>query len=215
MITHRGIEVHAFECDLIVSDRIILELKALPDDAFAPVHYAQLINYLKCWKIDLGMLVNFGSVNARIKRIVRDEPVWAIQEDYLPIKSNLTEANRIYLRQMRQNILAIGKQYGLGYFDTIYRKIIAIEMEHSGLKCRTEIEIPVRWDGANTILTRQCSAYVLVEDGFLLNVRSLLDCPPKYDFAQMKTFLRNLGLEFGVIVNFGKKQLQIYAVNPD
>jgi hypothetical protein len=30
-----------------------------------------------------------------------------------------------------------------------------------------------------------------------------------------KTYLNSLGLKFGLIVNFGKKQLQIYGVSPD
>lgn len=42
-IVHRGYEVHVFECDLIVWDLIILELKVLPFSTFAAGHYAQII----------------------------------------------------------------------------------------------------------------------------------------------------------------------------
>jgi GxxExxY protein len=210
-LVHRDVAIHTFECDLIIAERIILELKASPENAFAPAHYAQLINYLKCWNKDLGLLVNFGAVNARIERVVWDEPEWVAQEDYASIKNNLTGADRVYLRRIRHAILSIGKQYGFGYFDTVYRKLVAVEMTHIGLECGVEVEIPVKW--SDGILTRQCSEHLLVEKCFLLNIHSLLDRPSRYDFAQMKTFLNHLNLNFGIIANFGKKQLQIYAVN--
>jgi hypothetical protein len=35
-----------------------------------------------------------------------------------------------------------------------------------------------------------------------------------YDFIRMKTFLKSLELRFGLIINFSKRQLQIYGVNP-
>lgn len=84
-IIHRGVEVHLFECDLIVWDLIILELKVLPFTTFAPAHYAQLIHYLKCWGKDLGLLVNFGSTRAQIERVVWDEPVLEIYQNHDPL----------------------------------------------------------------------------------------------------------------------------------
>ena len=43
----------------------------------------------------------------------------------------------------------------------------------------------------------------------------MLNQPTGYDFARTKTYLSSLGLKFGLIVNFGKRQLQIYGVSPD
>ncbi len=212
-IVHRGIEVHVFECDLIVGDLIILELKVLPFSTFVEAHYAQLINYLKCWGKDLGLLVNLGSIRVQIERVVWDEPELAICEDYDLIKPQMTDMDRLCLRQIRHNILAVGQQYGLGYSEIVYRRIIAIEMENNGLNCQAKVEIPAILDGR--VLARHPSDHLVVEGNYLLSVRSLLDQPPRYDFARMKTYLNSLGLKFGLIVNFGKKQLQIYGVNPD
>jgi GxxExxY protein len=212
-IIHRGITVQTFECDLIVWDLIILELKMLPFTTFVARHYAQLICYLKCWIKDLGLLVNFGPTRAQIERFVWDEPELKIHENYDSIKPDMTDTDRLHLRQVRQSILAIGQQHGLGYPETMYRKITAIEMNHNGLSCQSKVEIPARWD--SRVLAQHSSDHLLVEDKYLLNVRSLLDQPPKYDFARTKTYLNSLGLKFGLIVNFGKKQLQIYGVNPD
>lgn len=212
-IIHRDIEVHLFECDLIFFDLIILELKMLPLTTFAAGHYAQLIHYLKCWGKDLGLLVNFGPMRVQIERVIWDEPKLEVDQNYDAIKPHLAKTDELYLHQIWQNIFAIGQQYGLGYPETMYRKIAEIEMKHSGLNCRANVEIPARWH--NRILVQYSSDHLLVESNYLLNIRSLLDQPTRYDFARTKTYLNSLGLKIGLIVNFGKKQLQIYGVSPD
>jgi len=47
-----------FKTDIIVEDRIIIEIKALTK--LTAQHEAQLINYLKATGIKVGLLVNFG-----------------------------------------------------------------------------------------------------------------------------------------------------------
>ena len=49
----------SYEADLIVLDRIIIELKAVK--ALLPEHEAQLLNYLKATGRKVGYLVNFGA----------------------------------------------------------------------------------------------------------------------------------------------------------
>jgi len=212
-IFHREHEIHTFECDLIVWDRIILELKALPSTTFTAAHYAQIFSYLKCWSKDLGLLVNFGVSHADIKRVVWNEQTLAICENYDSLKSELTQSDRTCLRRIRRDLLAVAKQYGLGYPETVYRKIVAVEMQYNGLDCQCNVDVPAKWDGK--ILTRHASDHLLVENKYLVSVCALLEQPAKYEFIRTKTFLNHLGLRFGLVVNFGKKQFQIYGVNPE
>lgn len=51
-------EVGIFYADLLVEDKIIVELKA--SEILANEHFAQLINYLKATRIEVGLLLNFG-----------------------------------------------------------------------------------------------------------------------------------------------------------
>ncbi len=44
--------------DIIVEDSIIVELKAV--DGILPIHFAQLMTYLKIANIELGLLINFN-----------------------------------------------------------------------------------------------------------------------------------------------------------
>ncbi|MFA9189679.1 GxxExxY protein [Flavobacterium sp. FBOR7N2.3] len=57
-----------YRADFVCYDTIILEIKAvshIPD-----IFYAQLRNYLKCTKMKLGMLINFGTSSLMYKRII-------------------------------------------------------------------------------------------------------------------------------------------------
>lgn len=59
-----------FRADLVVEDKIIIEIKSVEN--LAPVHYKKLQTYLKLTKIKLGLLVNFNEalIKNGIKRIV-------------------------------------------------------------------------------------------------------------------------------------------------
>ncbi len=52
--------------DLLIADRLIVELKACR--ALAEEHIAQLLGYLKSARIEHGLLINFGSYKFQIKK---------------------------------------------------------------------------------------------------------------------------------------------------
>jgi GxxExxY protein len=59
-----------FRADIIVENKVILELKSL--EILAPVHSKQLLTYLKLTELKLGLLINFGEalIKNGIHRIV-------------------------------------------------------------------------------------------------------------------------------------------------
>ncbi len=52
--------------DIIVENKVILELKALPE--ITGDESAQLLNYLKATNMEVGLLMNFGAPEAEFKR---------------------------------------------------------------------------------------------------------------------------------------------------
>lgn len=54
--------------DFIVEGKILVELKAVI--TLEDVHSAQLLNYLKAYKLEVGLLINFGSKSLTFKRFV-------------------------------------------------------------------------------------------------------------------------------------------------
>ena len=70
-IEYKGIKIEsAYRLDLLVEDKIILELKSVA--AIEPIHESQLLTYLKLTKLWLGLVINFNVplLKGGIKRIV-------------------------------------------------------------------------------------------------------------------------------------------------
>lgn len=68
-IYYKKKEVGDFRADIVVENTVIIELKAVR--TILPEHEAQLMNYLKATKIEVGLLLNFGE-KAEIKRFAYD-----------------------------------------------------------------------------------------------------------------------------------------------
>lgn len=45
--------------DFVVEDKVLVEIKAIKE--LEDVHLAQALNYLKAYKLTVGLLINFGS----------------------------------------------------------------------------------------------------------------------------------------------------------
>ena len=55
-----------FYPDIIVENRVLIELKAVK--TLAPEHLAQVMNYLKATRIEVGFLINFGNPKLEYRR---------------------------------------------------------------------------------------------------------------------------------------------------
>ena len=68
VVNNKGIQIGEYIADIIVEDKLLLELKALA--ALCSSHDAQVMNYLKATNLSVGLLLNFGRPKLGIKRIV-------------------------------------------------------------------------------------------------------------------------------------------------
>ena len=61
----------AFRIDLLVEERLVVELKAV--DRLHPIHVSQVVTYLKLGGYDTGLLINFnvGVLKDGLKRVLR------------------------------------------------------------------------------------------------------------------------------------------------
>ena len=60
--------------DILVERKILLEIKAVSevDDE----SYNRMVNYLKVFNIEVGLLINFGSKRLEFKRFANSKPGW-------------------------------------------------------------------------------------------------------------------------------------------
>ena len=54
--------------DFVVEGKVLVELKAIIE--LDDVHLAQVLNYLKAYRLEVGLLINFGSKSLTFKRLV-------------------------------------------------------------------------------------------------------------------------------------------------
>jgi len=54
--------------DFVVEGKVLVELKALTK--LEDVHLAQALNYLKAYRLEIGLLINFGSKSLEFKRLI-------------------------------------------------------------------------------------------------------------------------------------------------
>ncbi|MCB2066955.1 MAG: GxxExxY protein [Erythrobacter sp.] len=69
----RGVLVeNAYKIDLLVEDKLIIEIKSL--ERLAPVHSKQLLTYLRLSQLPLGLLMNFGQALFKdgVKRVANN-----------------------------------------------------------------------------------------------------------------------------------------------
>ena len=70
-VEYKGIKLDCgYRVDLIVDDRLIVELKSV--GKLLPIHQAQLLTYMKLCDISIGLLINFNVryLKSGIKRMV-------------------------------------------------------------------------------------------------------------------------------------------------
>ena len=67
-IEYLGVQVGTHRLDLVVENKIIVELKAVNE--LSDIHFAQLRSYLKATGLKVGLLLNFSKPALEVKRVV-------------------------------------------------------------------------------------------------------------------------------------------------
>jgi GxxExxY protein len=67
-VIYRDFKIGEYLADIVVDDKIIIELKSVTE--FHPAMEAQIINYLRLSKYQVGYLINFNGSRVEWKRFV-------------------------------------------------------------------------------------------------------------------------------------------------
>lgn len=66
-LMYKGFDVGTRRVDFFVEEQVMVEIKAVIN--LEDVHLAQAKNYLEAYKMETGLLINFGSKSLQFKRI--------------------------------------------------------------------------------------------------------------------------------------------------
>jgi GxxExxY protein len=70
IVIYRDQPIGEHRLDLMVADRVVVELKAITE--LDPVHYSIVRSYMKATKVVSGLLLNFAAMPLTVKRISRE-----------------------------------------------------------------------------------------------------------------------------------------------
>lgn len=68
-LSYKGFPIGKRRADFFVDKKIMVEIKAIKE--LEDVHLAQAINYLEAYKMEIGLLINFGNTKLQVKRVMK------------------------------------------------------------------------------------------------------------------------------------------------
>lgn len=71
-LQYKGYDIGTRRVDFFVDEKIMVEIKAVKE--LEDVHLAQAINYLEAYKMEIGLLINFGNTKLQFKRVMKPQP---------------------------------------------------------------------------------------------------------------------------------------------
>ncbi|MDF7798948.1 GxxExxY protein [Pontiellaceae bacterium B1224] len=199
-LIHRDVSVDLFELDILVDNLIILELKHLKED-FNPVHFTQLINYLKCWDVNLGLLINFGLNQLRYKRVPFSETNASLE--YIGYWDELPRSDREIVAQAVKELLTV---VGSGYGADVFKKLLKTELDFMAVSFEKLSIIPTYGDmrfGERDVDAISFGAKSVV---------SVSASSSATDLSYLKTYMKQSGRPYGILVNLDKSKVQVRGV---
>ena len=205
-LMHRGQCVDRFELDILVEDKVILELKHIRE-GFAPEHCVQLISYLKFWRKDLGLLMNFGGDRLCFKRVpythrkgeMGKAGKWGnLQRDVPGLLNAFTAACSRFLAE-----------HGLGYSRSTSEKLLICELKHSDMEIETPVVDLVY--GELKLGERPVDSFV-IGSSLVVKATSLPENTSSIDLTRLQSCMAQLGVPCGLLANFGRSALLLRAV---
>ena len=64
--------------DFVVAQKVLVELKAI--NALEDVHIVQTLNYLRAYRLEVALLINFGEKSVKYKRLILSQRNAAIRD---------------------------------------------------------------------------------------------------------------------------------------
>jgi len=104
--------------------------------------------------------------------------------------------------------IAVHKELGPGFLESIYEKALLIELRHQGIACEFQEEKLVLYRGEEVGKHRYD---ILVEQVLLVELKAIKALEDIH-FAQVRSYLKALSLRHGLLLNFASMPLTIRRV---
>ena len=106
--------------------------------------------------------------------------------------------------QIRGAIYDVYKKLGPGLLESVYEEAMTYELTKRGLMVERQKEVPINYDGH--ILRTSLQIDLLVEGRIVLELKSVKEMQDVF-WKQTRTYLKLMGLEVGILVNFNTEDI--------
>jgi GxxExxY protein len=108
-----------------------------------------------------------------------------------------------YLDQLTYDIIGatieVHNRLGPGLLESIYHECMKIELNNRNIPFKTEMTVPVHYDGEQLETVLRCDLYVA--DSIVVELKAAKAIEPIFE-AQLLTYMKLLDSPKGVIINF-------------
>jgi GxxExxY protein len=104
--------------------------------------------------------------------------------------------------------IEIHKKLGPGFIESIYENAFIIELQKKGLPFEKQKEVTIQYDGVEVGKHR---LDLIVEDTIVVELKAIRNIEDIH-FVIVKSYLKALGKEHGLIINFSKKVIEVKRV---
>jgi len=104
--------------------------------------------------------------------------------------------------------IEVHRQLGPGFIESIYEHALVVELHNRGLKVEQQVEVPVEYEGVEVGRHR---LDLLVEETIVVELKAIKNLEAVH-FAIVKSYLRAVGKEHGLLLNFAKPTLEVKRV---
>lgn len=201
-LIYRGFVADTFEADLVFEQKLIPELKALRGE-FAPEHFTQLLSYSKFWRIRKGMLLDFGKPSLVPKRVIYTSKTGEFPEVTAP--EFVTDA------ALASELVRIAGQcltdIGFGYRETTWTGLMSAALRAEQIPFVVSPTVVVPNVGTTSL---RC---LFINNQAAITVTALGHEVTAIDRACLQTYLRLLGVPWGISLHFGKAKADLKFVS--
>ena len=190
-----------YRMDLVVAGWLLLELKAV--EKLHPLHEAQLITYLRLARLNLGLLMNFGSLVLR-DGIVRRANTSPKSKVYAP--GDEFQAMDELSREVMDAAFEVQHVLGTGLLRSAYEAALAHELKLRGL--RVEQRLPVNLLYREQLIPSAKELPIIVEGRLMASCVCAKTIEPLL-LARQKSLLGASGAETGLCLNFHAPSLAV------
>ena len=203
-----GAEAHVLIPDFVAWDSITIELKSVPRKLNSS-EFVQLFDYLKFQRDRLGLLVNLGLGRVHVQRIVFDPPQPRLIEDWSCWKGILTGVEREVGMVVRETLSTVYAVYGTGYGLEVIERLVLFALQRRGLSLTVRPLAAACFRG-HTLTESPLDCFVIANT-VVLTISALFE-NNDFNVNRGRSYMRALGIPWGVAANFGRSEVQLTAL---